>query len=273
MRHILKRAHRRPQDFPRAIDRTKLLTFESWVTRATWYDYALAHPGVIPFPLIDRSPCQDPFPDPFAAPEDRRPVISGLCRGRAMRNFRVGDCFICITCIDPRMVQRFASGTVAGPHYFAVAALRAIRVWPSHQIAATDFTTRRYVSPPVRAPYPPDLAFADHPEAAAASACSIVHDVDGRDRAHVPDDATDRMWRRQYLACRTRQIRSQLRAAECQIETVRGCQCMQFRPADAPIVTPARWGGAQMNVMGQRIPEEIEQRFRTAIAGATEAGE
>ena len=65
-------------------------------------------------------------------------MISGLCRGRAMRNFRVGDCFIYITRIDPRMVQRFASGTVAGPHNFAVAALRVVHVWPSHQIAATD---------------------------------------------------------------------------------------------------------------------------------------
>jgi len=88
---------------------------------------------------------------------------------------------------------------------------------------------------------------------------------------HVPDDATDRMWRRQYLAYHARQIRNQLRAAECQIETVRGRQCLQFRPADAPIVTPAWWGGAQMNVMGQRILEEIAQRFRAAIAGATEA--
>jgi hypothetical protein len=57
-------------------------------------------------------------------------------------------------------------------------------------------------------PYPPNLAFADHPQAAAASACSIVHDVDDRDRASVPDDATERMWRRQHLAYRTRQIRS-----------------------------------------------------------------
>lgn len=240
--------------------RTKLLTFESWITRATWHDYALAHPEVIPFPLIDRSPCQDRFFDPFAAPRDRRPVISGLCRGHAMRNFRIGDCFIYITRIDPRIVQRFASGTVAGPQYFAVAALRVVHVWPSHQIAATDFTTRRYVSLPERTPHPPNLAFADHPEAPAARACSIVHDVDDRDRAHVLDDASDRMWRRQYLAYRTRQIQSQLRAAECQIETVRGRQCLQFRPADAPIVTPAWWGGAQMNVMGQRIPEERRSR-------------
>jgi hypothetical protein len=49
-------------------------------------------------------------------------------------------------------------------------------------------------------------------------------------------------------------------------------QCLQFRPAAAPIVTPAWWGGAQMKVMGQRILEQIAQRFRAAIAGATEAG-
>jgi hypothetical protein len=42
-----------------------------------------------------------------------------------------------------------------------------------------------------------------------------------------------------YLAYRTRQVQSQLRAAECQIDTVRRRQCLQFRPADAPIVTPA----------------------------------
>ena len=87
----------------------------------------------------------------------------------------------------------------------------------------------------------------------------------------MPDDVTDRMWRRQYLAYRSRQVQGQLRAAECRIETVHGCQCLQLRPAHAPVVTPAWWGGAQMNVMGQRISEEIGQRFRTAIAGAAEA--
>jgi hypothetical protein len=251
--------------------RTKLLTFESWVTRATWYDYALAHPEVIPFLLIDRSPCQDPFFDPFAAPADRRPMISGLCRGRAMRNFRVGDCFIYITRVDPRIVRRFASDAVTGPRYFAVAVLRVVHVWPSHEVAAANFAPRRYVSVPERTPYPPNLAFAHHPEAAAASACSIVHDVDNRNRAHVPDDATDRMWRRQYSAYRTRQIRSQLPAAECRIETVHGRPSLQLRPARAPIVTPAWWGGAQMNVMGQWVPEKIAHRFRAAIAGASEA--
>jgi hypothetical protein len=254
-----------------AAGRMKLLTFESWVTRATWYNYALAHPEVVPFPLIDRSPCQDPFFDPFATSADRRPMISGLCRGRAMRNFRVGDCFIYITRIDPRIVPYFATRNVTGPCYFAVAALRVVRVWPTHEVAAANFAPRRYVSVPEHTPYPPNLAFADHPEAAAASVCSIVHDVDNRNRAHMPDDATDRMWQRQYLAYRTRQIRSQLRAAECRIETVHGRQCLQLRPARAPIVTPAWWGGAQMNVMGQRIPEETAQRIRAAIAGVSVA--
>jgi hypothetical protein len=87
-----------------------------------------------------------------------------------------------------------------------------------------------------------DRSFADHPEAAAASACSIVHDVRRpRSGAHTPDDATDRMWRRQYLAYRTRQIQSQLRAAACQIETVR---------ASVPAVPPGRSTDRDARVVG-----------------------
>jgi hypothetical protein len=67
----------------------KLLTCRTWVLRAGWYEYALANPDLVPFPLTDRSPCQDPFFDPFAEPEKRRPVISGLCRG--IKVFHEGD--------------------------------------------------------------------------------------------------------------------------------------------------------------------------------------
>ena len=42
-----------------------LLTFESQVTRLAWSD--------------GRSPCQNPFFDPFADSAPRRPLISGLC--------------------------------------------------------------------------------------------------------------------------------------------------------------------------------------------------
>jgi hypothetical protein len=72
----------------------------------------------------------------------------------------------------------------------------------------------------------------------------MVHD--GDDQAHLPDDADDRMWRRQYLGYRTRQIRSRLRAAECQVETHNGHECLALWSDAAPVVTPDWWGGQQM---------------------------
>ena len=100
---------------------TKLLTFQTWVTDARWYDYAVKHPELVPFLLIDRSPCQDPFFDPLAAPQQRRPVISGLCRGRAMRNLHVGDRFMYITRIAPAVAGQLGLATNQGSLYFAVA--------------------------------------------------------------------------------------------------------------------------------------------------------
>lgn len=170
---------------------TKLLTFETWVRRLDWYDYALANPDLIPYPLIDRSPCQNPFFDPFAGPGDRRAVISGLCRSCAMRNLHAGDRFIYITRIDARLGPRLGLVIGLGSHYLAVAALRIMKVWQSHRDAAADFSPRQYVAEPESTPYPPNLASADNLDAAAARVCSIVHD--DKDRAHLPDDADDRM--------------------------------------------------------------------------------
>ncbi len=39
---------------------TKLLTFQTWVTGTRWYDYAVAYPDLVPYPLIDRSPARIP---------------------------------------------------------------------------------------------------------------------------------------------------------------------------------------------------------------------
>ncbi len=117
---------------------------------------------------------------------------------------------------------------------------------------------------PELTPSPPNLAFEHHPAAAAACECSVIHDE--HDKWHLPDDATDRMWTRQYLAYRTRQVRGGLRAAECVIESEDGLACLQLHPARAPVITPGWWGGVQMNVMGQRIPEELARPIRQAIA-------
>ena len=244
---------------------TKLLTFQTWVTDARWYDYAVAHPDLVPYPLIDRSPCQDPFFDPLSDPQGRRPVISGLCRGRAMKNLTVGDRFIYLTRMAGRVARDLGLATRQGRAYIAVAALRVVRVWPSHQRAAAHFMPRQYVAMPKLTPYPPNLAFENRPAAAAARQCSVIHDE--HDKWHLPDDATDRMWTRQYLAYRTRQVRGGLTAAECEIESEEGRACLQLHPALAPVITPDWWGGVQMNVMGLRIPEELARPIRQAIAG------
>jgi hypothetical protein len=250
--------------------RARLLTFQSWVFRVGWYNYALARPNLIPFPLIDRSPCQDPFFDALADPHQRRPVISGLCRARYMRNFQVGDRYIYIAHIAAGVATRMGLDHSPGPIYFGVAAMRVTKVWQSHEEAAAEFTPRQYVASPTPTPYPPNLAFDIHPVAAAARVCSII--FDDHDRPHLPDDATDRMWRRHYLGYRTRQIQNSLRAAECEFEVVGGRQCLQLMPDQAPVITPDWWGDHQMNVLGVRIPEQVAQRFRTAIAAGRAGG-
>lgn len=207
--------------------------------RLAWYDYALAHLGLTPFLLTDRFPCQDPFFDPFADSVYRRPLISGLCR--ALNDLRPGDRFIYISRIDPRLVGRCERAAADGLSYFAVVALRVVNVWQSHQLAYADFSRRQYVTMPANAPYPPNLAFAREPVAAAARGCAIVDDETRR--AHLPDDTTDAMWRWQYHAYRARQNRHHLRAAECRTEQISGRECLQFNPCVAPVATPEWWGG------------------------------
>src|ERR1700683_1531454 len=249
---------------------TRLLTFQSWTLHVGWYEYALANPAMVPFILIDRSPCQDPFFDPFADPQQRRPVISGLCRARYMRNFQLGDRYIYIARIAPGVLRRLGLDNSGDPLYFGVAALRVTHVWESHELAAAEFAPRQYVAIPAPTPYPPNLAFDNQPVAAAARVCSIV--LDDREGPHLPDDADDRMWMRNYLRYRTRQIRSRLRAAECEFEVVDGSRCLQLLPSQAPVITPGCWGGEQMNQLGIRIPEPTAQRFRAAIATGRASG-
>ena len=250
--------------------RTKLLTFQTWVFRVGWYRYALDHPDLVPFLLTDRSPCQDPFFDPFEAPERRRPLISGLCR--VLKNFEVGDRFIYVAHVEPGVARRLELDTEAS-NYFAVAALRVKRVWESHREAAAAFMSRRYVPSPAPTPHPPNLAFARQPEAAAARGCCITFDESTKPpRAHLPDTADEQMWRRHYLAYHVRQKDNSLRAAECDFETVDGSQCLQLQPAEAAVVTPDWWldqlpaGVERANVYGVDLSEERAQQFRTAIA-------
>jgi hypothetical protein len=181
-----------------------------------------------------------------------------------MRNLAAGDQFIYITRIARRVAADLDLNPGDDAEHFAVAALRVVQVWETHREAAAAFTPRQYVARPEETPYPPNLAFEPRPVAAAARECSIVHD--DRHRPHLPDDSTDRMWRRQYLGYLTRQRRSRLRAAVCVVETEDGLDCLQLDPERAPIIARAAWGGMRLNINGQPIPEALAQPIRLAIA-------
>src|SRR4051794_24561694 len=82
----------------------KLMTFESWVTREAWYRYARSAPQDVPHLLVDRSPCCDPFFDPFAGKASERvPTISGLCR--CWKGFQVGLRVVYVTRLDRRVAE------------------------------------------------------------------------------------------------------------------------------------------------------------------------
>jgi hypothetical protein len=246
--------------------RTKLLTFESWVTRREWFSYARENPEHVPFPLVDRSPCQEPFFDPYApSPQSRRPLITGLCR--CLRNFQPGDRYLYITRIDCRICDQLGIRVVAGqPHYFGVAALVVERVWESHGEAASTFHPRRYVVAPEPTPYPPNLAHERQPTAAVVRQSCIVHDM-GK-TAHPPLESDEALWRHAYRAYHLRQRDRSLRAAECRVELVGGWEALRLAPTSAPVFTPLDWGGATMTMGGRWITKSRADELHARIAGA-----
>jgi hypothetical protein len=216
---------------PQCHPRIKLLTCETWVTRASWHDYAIANPSLVPHLLVDRSICQEPFLDQFAPPgETPRPLISGLCR--KLKNFSLGDIFIYITRVDPALFSTLGIPAGSGPScYFPVAALQVKHVHSSHLKAARTFTPRRYVSAPLITPYPPNLAHNPTPRAAADAGASAVFRTSssravrlgGKCGQRVLSIQSQLIWTKNsnaaYLAnyrhYHARQKTSTLRAAEC----------------------------------------------------------
>lgn len=243
---------------------TKLLTFQSWVTRWDWYTYAKKNPQHVPLLLVDRSPCLDPFFDPYApSRSERRPLISGLCR--LMKGFQQGDRFIYVTSIDSKVGQELGFDVSDGERrYFGVAALVVKRVWPSHAAAAETFQPRRYVAAPYPTSYPPNLAHERRPVAAAALESSITHDLN--DIARTPPHSSTDIWRQQYHAYVLRQRDHRLRVAECQVELVDGREAIQLSPHLAPILTRGDWGGLRPNVLGRWITEAYAAKLRARIA-------
>jgi hypothetical protein len=57
----------------------KLLTYQTWLTRWDWFDYAQKHSEQVPFRLVDRSPCMEKVKAPLAhlTPRWRKHALDG----------------------------------------------------------------------------------------------------------------------------------------------------------------------------------------------------
>jgi hypothetical protein len=253
---------------------TTLLTFESWVTQWGWNHYARAHPEHVPHLLIDRALCEEPFLDPFApSPTVRQPVISGVCRGR--KNFTPGDSFIYRTKIDPRVAALLRlNGRL--PHYFAVAALRVVKVIESHELASRCFSPRRYVVAPELTSYPPNLVHAEEPVAAVCRESCIVFRTGtsgisaitpGQRRPLTPLESVEQDRINTYAGYHDRMRRRNLRAALCQVEAVDGREALCLDPAYAPVISSAEFEAESGN--GRIISAEraAALRHRIAVSG------
>lgn len=247
----------------------KLLTFESWVTRKEWFQYAQKHPERIPYPLVDRSPCSDPFFDPFSSINDRRPLISGLCRG--LRNFNIGDTYIYVTRVDRKIYKDLRlEDDGQGPLYFGVAALEISKLYSSHEEASAAYAPRQYVVNPSLTNYPPNLAFnpchKSWPEVATHHESCITFDKENKPL--TPEEATLEQWQYHCNVYYIRQKIKKLRAAECRVKSLLGQEALKLDVHAAPIFSPLDWGGRRLNVQGLRLDENTGQKLiRSIVAG------
>jgi hypothetical protein len=247
--------------------RSKLLTCQTWVTEWNWFDYAQKHREQVPFLLVDRSPCTDPFFDPYASSEEeRRPIISGLCR--CIKNFRQGDTYIYITRVNYKVSHELGIPTEnATATYLGIAALAVTKVYESHAEAASTFTSRRYVVAPTPTPYPPNIANEFDTRAAVWRESCIVSLKRGTRSVHyTPDCSTDDQWRQQVRFYHWRQKEKHLRVAECCLQHVYGREALQLYPERAPVFTSADWGGVRMNVNGITLQEACAAQLCQRIA-------
>jgi len=252
--------------------KSKVLTFESWVTKKDWFRYATSNPDHVPHLLSDRSPCQDPFFDLFAhSAGERRPMITGLCR--CLRNFNVGDRYIYVTRLCPDAARRRKLDIRHGPCYLGVASMIVMNVGSSHEGASREFHPCRYVVAPLRTPYPPGLAHNARPIAAVSRESCIIYAESescqassNKEVALTPDQSTNEQWHAAYSLYHERQANGHLRVAFCQYEVDNGREALATTLEEAPVFFPSDREGVQMNVMGVFVREETGQALTRRIA-------
>lgn len=224
-----------------------ITTFESWVTRADWYEYAAGHPQFVPHPLVDRSQCTDPFLDQLRPIESARPLLTGICRRRV--NYPPDGSIIYVTRVDRRVLSRLEreAPSSRGSVYFFVAALSTYQIHTSHSAAAATFAPNLYGPASSQTAFPPNLAHASYPGGYPLESC-ITHDVSVTPAAaHTPDSATAYMHKRHYNQYRLRA--RGLPVAECRF--IEGLRFLDLRTA--PLLSPAAWGGTPMGRPGLRL--------------------
>ncbi|KRE70885.1 hypothetical protein [Paenibacillus sp. Soil750] len=247
----------------------KLLTFESWVSDYDWYQYAMNNRNYVPNLLVDRSPCSDPFFDPFTKHTERRPIISGLCRG--LKNFSVGDLFIYVTKIDPKVILDLKISSNGTPMYFGVAVLRFTKLYASHLEASRHYEPKQYVAEPEITDYPPNLSFTIEPIVANSINCCITGVSENREnkktihRKFVPNEVNVHQWERHYRDYYCRNRDRKLKAGECRVEYISNKECLVLDHSKAPIFTTKDWYGTKPNQKGIQISEanaiEIAKRI------------
>jgi hypothetical protein len=250
---------------------TSFLTYHSWVSEWPWYEYARRHPEDVPYLLIDRALCEEPFLDVFAAsPAERQPVISGVCR---CRKPKVGDRFIYRTKINSLVAKQLG----VPPLYFVVAAMRVEKVYKSHEAASCDFTPRRYVTAPDPTPYSPNLVHALESVATACRESCIVFRsntpgssaIDPEKRTPlVPWESTESDRQNTYHGYTERMHKCKLHAALCRIEIVNGREALALDPAHTPVLSVDECEQWRESGNGRRIPEWFAADLRGRIAAA-----
>ena len=209
--------------------------------------------------------CQDPFLDQFQAINNAEPVISGLCRGLSNR-LQVNDILIYITKIPISVLRQIGLyNNQQLPVYLGVAILKVDRIISSHSAAANTFAARQYIASPNYTPFPPNLAHNPRPIAALKrSACVTYKKVKTKNnhwqyRPIIGSNAIQSEYQSNYTLYHQRQqnmYSNPLPVALCSFlrtNPFMGGNIQNPRPLDpsnAPIITPADWGGCPINIQG-----------------------
>jgi hypothetical protein len=164
----------------------KVISFESWVSTEEGFGYAKTHPQDVPHLLVDRSPCSDPFFDPFAPSDAERQVtVSGLCRCFVPQ---LGQEILYLTKICRTARHEIPNADAgSGFSHLVVAMIKVGQVFKSHEEAAKSFSPARFTIRGERTPRPPNVIGPNHLEAAVPLRSCLLRE--GPKRLYTPGDS------------------------------------------------------------------------------------